>query len=218
MSKPKHLEIAELFYSIQGESTYAGLPCVFIRLAGCNLRCSYCDAKYTYEEPATTSSISEILDFAGAYPDAIVEITGGEPLLQEQVYELMDQLLTQKRTVLLETNGSIGVEKVPQGVIKIIDIKCPDSGMHDKMDLKNLDLLTQQDEIKFVLRSRNDYDWAVDIISRYNLESRCPILFSPVAEKLDAAKLAAWILNKRLQVRLQLQLHKIIWPDKIRGV
>lgn len=218
LSSRQCLNISELFYSIQGESTFAGLPCVFIRLAGCNLRCSYCDAKYTYEEPAIEKTISEVLAFAGSYPAALVEITGGEPLLQDSVYDLMQQLLADKRTVLLETNGSISVEKVPQGVIKIIDIKCPDSNMHDPMHLNNLALLNAQDEIKFVLSSRKDYDWAIDIIKKHPLEKNKAILFSPVNGLLDAAQLAEWILADCLPVRLQLQLHKIIWPDQNRGV
>ena len=218
LSNPQHINIAELFYSIQGESTFAGLPCVFVRLAGCNLRCRYCDAQYTYEEPGTEKTIAELLEFADSYPGALVEITGGEPLLQESVNELMQQLLAKNRTVLLETNGSISVEKVPQGVIKIMDIKCPDSGMHDKMHLENLDLLGPQDEIKFVLSSRNDYDWAIDFIGNNHLGQKGAILFSPVNGLLDAAILAEWILADSLTVRLQLQLHKIIWPDKNRGV
>ena len=218
LSSLQLINISELFYSIQGESIFAGLPCVFVRLAGCNLRCSYCDAKYTYEEPATEKTIAELLDFVDSYPTALVEITGGEPLLQNSVYELMQQLLEKKRTVLLETNGSISVEKVPDGVIKIVDIKCPDSGMHDKIYLKNFELLGPQDEIKFVLSSRNDYDWAVDLISKNKLEKKGSILFSPVNGLLDAAKLAYWILSDHLPVRLQLQLHKILWPDQTRGV
>lgn len=214
----QRINISELFYSIQGESTFAGLPCVFIPLAGCNLRCNYCDAKYTYEEPGTEKTISELLEFADSYPDALVEITGGEPLLQDSVYELMKRLLANDRTILLETNGSISVEKVPDGVIKIIDIKCPDSGMHDKMHLKNLELLNQQDEIKFVLSSRNDYDWAVDLIRKNTLEQKGSILFSPVEGLLDSTELAKWILTDCLPVRLQVQLHKILWPEQNRGV
>lgn len=218
LSNPENINISELFYSIQGESTFAGLPCVFIRLAGCNLRCRYCDAKYTYEEPGAEKTMAELLDFVDSYPPAIVEITGGEPLLQDSVYDLMQQLLAKNRTVLLETNGSINVEKVPQDVIKIMDIKCPDSGMHDKVYLKNLELLGPQDEIKFVLSSRNDYDWAVDFMRKRQLEQKGAILFSPVDGLLDAAKLADWILADSLPVRLQLQLHKILWPDQTRGV
>lgn len=162
--------------------------------------------------------MAELLDFVDSYPPAIVEITGGEPLLQDSVYDLMQQLLAKNRTVLLETNGSINVEKVPQDVIKIMDIKCPDSGMHDKVYLKNLELLGPQDEIKFVLSSRNDYDWAVDFMGKRQLEQKGAILFSPVDGLLDAAKLADWILADHLPVRLQQQLHKIVWPDQTRGV
>lgn len=217
LSNPNSLSVSELFYSIQGESTYAGLPCVFIRLVGCNLRCSYCDARFTYEEENVIKTDGELLEYVDQYPDALVEITGGEPLLQAGVYPLMAGLITKKRTVLLETNGSILLDKVPKEVIKIVDMKCPDSGMHDKMLFENLENLGARDEVKFVLCSRNDYDWAVDLLNRFSLQDRCAVLFSPVTEKLKADHLAAWILEDCLPVRLQLQLHKILWPQKSRG-
>lgn len=213
-----HLEICEIFHSIQGESSYAGYPCIFIRLTGCNLRCSYCDAAYTYEEPGKNISLAQILKKIAQYPKALVEITGGEPLLQEGVYPLMRKLLEVGRTVLLETNGSLSVAAVPQGVIKIVDMKCPDSGMHQKMDFGNLSLLTPDDEVKFVLSSRNDYDWATQIIQEYQLTKRVHVLFSPVANRLSPATLADWLLTDQQQVRLQLQLHTILWPGMSRGV
>ncbi len=213
------LNIAEVFYSIQGESSYAGYPCVFIRTAGCNLRCRYCDAPYTYEEPWRPSKISDLLAKVAEHPNALVEITGGEPLIQKEIYPLMEELRAQGRTVLLETNGSVSLEEVPDGVVIIMDLKCPDSGMHSCMDLANLDLLTPNDEIKFVLCSRKDYDWAVGMINEHRLLERVKnVLFSPVWHLLPPAVLAQWLLDDGLAVRLQLQLHTIIWPDKKRGV
>ena len=193
------------------------MPCVFIRLAGCNLRCSYCDAKYTYEEKGFEQTLEDLLDITRKHSSSLVEITGGEPLLQENVYPLMTMLLQEKRTVLLETNGAISLSRVPSDVIKIMDIKCPGSGMHEKMDTDNLRFLTHRDEVKFVISSRKDYEWAVETIQRYGLEGN-NILFSPVDGRLPAADLAEWILSGNLHVRMQIQLHKILWPDRKRGV
>ena len=221
------LDISEKFFSIQGESTHAGRPCVFIRLTGCNLRCSYCDARYTYEETGNRIAVSRLVDYTSNYPGAIVEITGGEPLLQENVYLLMDRLLAAKRTVLLETNGSMNLERVPQDVIKIVDIKCPDSGMHKKMDPANPERLSGKDEIKFVISSRPDYEWAIDFIKtrlsadpgRYEeWTENGRILLSPATGRLKPNHLAKWILADNLKVRLQIQLHKILWPEEARGV
>ncbi|MDD5760185.1 MAG: radical SAM protein [Desulfobulbaceae bacterium] len=224
MPTEQSLALSELFFSLQGESTYAGLPCVFIRLAGCNLRCRYCDARYTYEEIGGNKSLSEIIAFVDLYPEAIVEITGGEPMLQENVIPLMQRLVDQKRTVLLETNGSIDLSSVPDGVTIIIDVKCPDSGMAHANRLENLTTLNKSAEIKFVLCSRKDYDWAVACAKAHNLidcrngRALRPVLFSPVSGYLPPAELAAWILQDKLAVRLQLQLHKILWPESDRGV
>ncbi|MDT8335180.1 MAG: radical SAM protein [Desulfurivibrionaceae bacterium] len=217
MKTPPRLEVSELFFSIQGESSYAGQPCVFIRLSGCNLRCRYCDAGYTYEEPGTLRDIGEILSFAGQYPGFPVEITGGEPLLQDNVYPLMDELLKAGREVLLETNGSINLARVPAGVVKIMDAKCPGSNMHEHLKKENLGLLGPGDELKFVLCSRADYDWAAALIRKTPLNKSVIIHFSPVPGELDPARLAEWLLEDRLPVRLQLQLHKIIWPGIDRG-
>lgn len=217
MAHDRTLLVSEIFYSIQGESSFAGLPCVFIRLAGCNLRCSYCDARYTYEEDGFEKTLDELIDCTGKRPHALVEITGGEPLLQENVYPLIDLLKEEGRTVLLETNGSIPLNRVPAGVIKIMDIKCPDSGMHEKTDFTNLTYLTKQDEIKFVLSSRDDYDWAIKTIERYGLKEK-NLLFSPVEGRLQADRLAEWVLADTLSVRMQVQLHKVLWPDRKRGV
>lgn len=221
------LDISEKFFSIQGESTYAGRPCVFIRLTGCNLRCSYCDARYTYEETGKKIAVSRLVDYASGYPGAIVEITGGEPLLQENVYLLMDRLLATDRTILLETNGSMNLEKVPGDVIKIVDIKCPDSGMHEKMHPANPDHISEKDEIKFVISSRPDYEWAVTFIKthlsadpgRYEKwTENGRILLSPAAGRLKPDQLAKWILVDNLNARLQIQLHKMLWPEETRGV
>lgn len=209
--------ISETFFSIQGESTYCGLPCFFIRLAGCNLRCSFCDAAYTYDEPGRHIPVAELLEQASGYPEAIVEITGGEPLLQSGVYPLMEGLLAAGRTVLLETNGSISLASVPERVIKIMDLKCPGSGMHDRMDFTNFRYLTEHDEVKFVIGSKTDYDWAVSLLAEQQLPGRPKLLFSPNTATMAAADLAELILADNLPVRLQLQLHKLLWPAAVRG-
>lgn len=213
------LQLAEIFVSIQGESSHAGLACVFIRLAGCNLRCSFCDSRYTYEEPGNPYPLPYLLAFVDSHPHAIVELTGGEPLLQEGVYELMYELLLRDRTVLLETNGSMSLARVPPGIIKIMDLKCPGSGMSDRMDLRNLTLLNAKDEIKFVIADRLDFDWAIQMIKGHGLlNKQGNILFSPVAKTMPSRDLARWILDANLPVRLQIQLHKLLWPEIDRGI
>lgn len=217
------IKTSELFYSIQGESTYAGLPCVFIRLAGCNLRCLYCDARYSYEEAGRDLALSEIIAFADHYPGAMVEITGGEPLLQDNVIPLIKALLAAQRPVLLETNGSRDIAAVPAGTTVIMDVKCPGSGMSNSFKRENLATLRAGDEIKFVLTSRQDYEWALAFINDHGLidgksrQSTHPLLFSPVPGQLSPPELADWILHDQLPVRLQLQLHKILWPGNDRG-
>lgn len=211
------LIISERFFSIQGESAYAGLPCVFLRLAGCNLRCRYCDTQYAWEARGDLFTIPELLAYLSRYPGMLVEITGGEPLLQDNVYTLMNQLLAGGRRVLLETNGSVSLDNVPADVVKIMDLKCPDSGMHEKMVWKNIGLLSSTDEIKFVLSSRRDYDWAVRKINDWSLVGKIPVSFSPVAAILPSQALASWMLADQMPVRLQLQLHKIIWPGAEQG-
>jgi len=212
------LQLSEIFYSIQGESSFAGYPCLFFRFSGCNLRCSYCDAKYTYEEPTNPTTIENLLTEAARHPNVLIEITGGEPLLQDGVYPLMDRLLAAGRTVLLETNGSISIERVPKEVVKIIDLKCPDSGMSEKMNLANLDLLTPHDEIKFVVSSQGDYDWARDMINKHRLVEKAKLILSPVIGRLEPALLAQWLMTDCLPARLQLQLHTLLWPEMKRGV
>jgi len=212
------LQVAETFYSIQGESSHAGYPCFFIRLAGCNLRCAWCDSSYSYEEPATQMTVNRLLDQATAYPNALVEITGGEPLLQDNVYQLIDGLLAAGRKVLLETNGSISLARLDPRVVKIMDVKCPDSTMHDRMHPDNFRYLTPDDEVKFVIGSWTDYVWAKEMLDSLSKFSNAQILFAPVGGRVAGADLAAWILEDQLDVRLQLQLHRQLWPQKTRGV
>ncbi len=213
------LKVNEIFFSIQGESSYAGRPCAFIRLTGCNLRCIYCDTQYAYEE-GTLLEIPEIVRQVSLFNCRLVEITGGEPLLQEQTPELIRMLLDQDFTVLLETNGSQDIGVVDERCIRILDIKCPSSGESEKNRLENLDALTPNDELKFVIGSRQDYDYAKFILSTFLPERSHlkPPLLSPVFGQVDTQALAQWILQDRLDVRLQLQLHKLIWDPERRGV
>ncbi|NOX96540.1 MAG: radical SAM protein [Nitrospirae bacterium] len=211
------MKINEIFKSIQGESTYAGLPCIFVRLTGCNLRCSYCDTTYAYEE-GKDLNLAEVLKRVRAFSCSLVEVTGGEPLLQEEAYSLMEKLLENGYQVLLETNGSQDISRVDPRVIRIIDIKCPDSGMSEKMDWENMKRLKKNDEVKFVLSSRTDYQWAKAIISRYDLGRKVRVLVSPAMGRLQAETLAEWILRDALPVRLQLQMQKYIWPQHLRKV
>lgn len=218
MRDESSLLINEIFYSIQGESSLAGYPCLFFRLSGCNLHCSYCDTRYACEEPGTLFTVADLAARADEKPDALIEITGGEPLLQEAVYPFMSLLLTKKRTVLLETNGSKSIARVPFGVKKIIDLKCPASGMEEKMLWDNLDLLIPGDEIKFVLSTRQDYQWAVAVMNKHALPDKVQVHFSPVRDRLAPAELAGWMLADCVRARLQLQLHRTLWPQTERGV
>ncbi len=214
----KTLLLSEMFYSIQGESSFAGYPCLFFRLAGCNLRCSYCDAAYTYDEPGTKQTIGQLFNKSKQFNPALIEITGGEPLLQENIYPLINLLISSGRTVLLETNGSISLSQVPEQVIKIVDFKCPDSGMHLQMDFNNIKYINPNDEIKFVVSSKSDFNWVIETISQHDLLSKAKILVSPVVNKINPSELASLILKSKLHVRLQVQLHQMLWPDKDRGV
>ena len=212
------LSVNEIFYSIQGESTYAGKPCVFVRLAGCDLRCSWCDTAYAFAE-GRKMSIDDIVNQVGEYGSPLVEVTGGEPLLQEDVYPLMERLLDGGRTVLLETGGQIDVSRVPGAVVKVMDVKCPASGESDKVDWGNIDRLGSRDQVKFVIQDRRDYEFARETVTRHALDRRCAaVLFSPVHGVLDPKALSEWILEDRLPVRLQLQIHKHIWGADVRGV
>ncbi|HKY21015.1 MAG TPA: radical SAM protein [Vicinamibacterales bacterium] len=212
------LSINEIFYSIQGESTYAGRPCVFVRLAGCDLRCSWCDTSYAFAE-GQKMSIDDVIRQVEAFGSPLVEVTGGEPLLQEDVYPLMDRLLDGGRTVLLETGGQIDVSRVPGAVIKVMDVKCPASGESDKVEWGNIDRLGSRDQVKFVIQDRADYEFARATVKRHALDRRCAaVLFSPVHGVLTPQDLSEWILEDRLPVRLQIQLHKHIWGANVRGV
>jgi 7-carboxy-7-deazaguanine synthase len=212
------LTVNEIFHSIQGESSHAGQLCVFVRLTACDLRCSWCDTPYAFHE-GRKMSIDEVVAAVDAHGSPLVEITGGEPLLQEDVYPLMERLLAGGRTVMLETGGHRTIARVPAAVLKIVDIKCPASGEAAKNDWSNLEVLQRHDEVKFVVQDRADYEFARDVIARYDLPSRtAAVLLSPVHLVLDAKTLSEWMLADRLPARLQLQLHKYIWPPTTRGV
>ena len=212
------LTVNEIFHSIQGESTHTGRPCVFVRLTACDLRCSWCDTAYAFHE-GRKMEIGEVLERVRAYGCPTVEITGGEPLLQPDVYPLMQRLLDEGHDVLLETGGHRSIADVPPGVARIVDVKCPASGEAAKNHWPNLDLLTTRDEVKFVIQDRADYEFASDVVRRHSLPERCgAVLFSPVHGVMDPKQLAEWILADRLTVRLQLQTHKYIWSPDTRGV
>jgi len=212
------LTINEIFYSIQGESTYAGAPCVFVRLAACDLRCTWCDTPYAFTEGAKRT-VADVVDTVMTFGCHLVEITGGEPLLQDDVYPLMADLRHRGLTVLLETGGHISVDRVPGGVVKIIDVKCPGSGESARNHWPNLDLLGPADEVKFVIQDRADYEFARGVVERHQLAGRCAaVLFSPVHDVLPPPDLASWILGDGLRVRLQLQVHKYVWGAHARGV
>ena len=212
------LTVNEIFHSIQGESTYVGEPCVFVRLTACDLRCTWCDTPYAFHE-GRKMSVDEVLSEVDRYECGTVEITGGEPLLQREVYPLMERLLASGKRVLIETGGHRSIEHVPSGVIRIMDVKCPGSGEAGKVDWENLQRVTSRDQIKFVIKDRTDYEYARDVVSRERLPGRVDaILFSPVHGVQDARQLAEWILADRLPVRLQLQAHKFIWSPDTRGV
>ena len=212
------LTINEIFHSIQGESTHTGRPCVFVRLTACDLRCSWCDTPYAFHE-GRKISVPDVVEQVGAYGCNLVEITGGEPLLQRDVYPLMQSLLDRGHEVLVETGGHLSVAEVPEAVVRIIDVKCPGSGQSERNHWPNLDVLRPRDEVKFVIRDREDYEYAKDVVARHGLTARvAAVLFSPVHAVLPAADLAAWILADKLPVRLQLQSHKYIWGADVRGV
>jgi len=226
--------ITEIFKSIQGESTYAGLPCIFVRLTGCNLRCTWCDTAYAFYG-GVKMTVDEVFErvrelaiaAAGAKPKIpLVELTGGEPLLQPDVYPLAERLLAAGHTVLIETSGERFAGKLPREVVKIVDVKCPDSGEADTFDMANLDALDRKDEIKFVISSRRDYEFARDFTRQHRLTERVhQVIFSPVMAdpegkwpEMDRRALAEWILEDGLPVRLGLQLHKFVWDPAMRGV
>jgi 7-carboxy-7-deazaguanine synthase len=212
------LTVNEIFYSIQGESTYAGRPCVFVRLTACDLRCTWCDTAYAFHE-GRKRSLDEVLAEVDGYDCPLVEVTGGEPLLQEEVYPLLAGLLERGRTVLIETGGHRSTERVPEPVITILDVKCPGSGEAHRNDWSNLARLRPHDEVKFVITDRADYEYARDVIERHGLQDRAAaLLFSPAHGVLSPRQLSEWVLADRLPVRVQLQVHKYIWDPNTRGV
>ncbi len=211
------LKVNEIFHSIQGESTHAGRPCVFVRLTGCNLRCAWCDTEYAFYD-GENMTIDQVMERVDSFGCGLVEVTGGEPLMQEESVDLMERLLAEGYEVLLETGGSLPIKRVPRPVIKIVDFKAPSSGMAGKNRWSILNDLAPHDEIKFVIGDRADYDWARARIEEHGLVGRFTILFSPVYGKLEPRILAGWLLQDRHQARLQLQLHKTIWGPGKRGV
>ena len=212
------LTINEIFHSIQGESRRAGEPCVFVRLTACDLRCSWCDTAYAFHE-GSKRSIDDVVAEVEKYGCPLVEVTGGEPLLQDDVYPLMERLLASGHTVMIETGGHRSIARVPDAVLKIVDVKCPGSGEAHRNHWENLDLVRSHDEVKFVLKDRTDYDYAKDVIAEHALVGRVgAVHFSPVHGVLDARVLSEWVLADRLAVRVQLQLHKFIWSPETRGV
>jgi 7-carboxy-7-deazaguanine synthase len=211
------LRINEIFHSIQGESTHAGRPCVFVRLTGCNLRCVWCDTAYAFHDGAALS-VDDVVDRAAAYGCDLIEVTGGEPLLQPEAVDLMRALLGRGFEVLLETGGSLPIDDVPIGVKRIIDLKCPGSGEVERNLWRNLDVLRAGDEIKFVIADRADYEWAADTVRSRELSDKAIVLFSPVHGALPGGELARWVLSDSLPVRVQIQMHKQLWPGVVRGV
>jgi len=211
------LVINEIFHSIQGESSHAGRACVFVRLTYCNLRCSYCDTEYAFYD-GEPMEVDEILKKVKAYGCKLVEITGGEPLLQDGVHDLMALLCTENFEVLLETGGSLDISRVDPRVKRIVDFKCPSSGMQKKNLWSIIEHLRLADEVKFVIGNREDFDWSVSKINQYDLLDRCPVLMSNVFEVLEPVILAEWILDSKLNIRFQLQAHKYIWEPETRGV
>jgi 7-carboxy-7-deazaguanine synthase len=209
--------VNEIFYSVQGESTYAGRPCVFVRLTACDLRCSWCDTPYAFHE-GRKRALDDVLADVDRFDCPLVEVTGGEPLLQPAVHPLMARLCDDGLEVLLETGGGLDIGGVDPRVRRIVDVKCPGSGEAAHNRWQNLALLRPTDELKFVLAGRADYEWAKAVVAEHRLAGRCPLHFAPVWGALEPAELAAWILADRLPVRLALQLHKLIWGPEARGV
>jgi 7-carboxy-7-deazaguanine synthase len=211
------LVVCETFASLMGESTRAGVPAYFIRLTGCNLRCRYCDTAYAYEG-GRAMTVAALVEMARAQPYRLVLVTGGEPLLQAETPVLLTDLLDAGFTVCLETNGSLPIDAVDARVHRILDVKCPGSGMTEHNYWGNLDLLTPRDEVKFVVADQLDFTWALKVIDRHGLAERLPVLISPVFGQISLQEAAAWILASGLPVRLNLQLHKYIWGTEVRGV
>lgn len=211
------LKVNEIYYSVQGESSKAGLPCVFIRLTYCNLRCTYCDTEYAFYD-GKDMTVNEIISEVKEFGCGLVEVTGGEPLVQKESLTLMEELCNQGFGVLLETGGSLSIKDIDRRVKIIMDLKCPSSGMTKKNYFDNINYIKPSDEIKFVIGSREDYEWTKNILERYGLTSKCEILFSVVFGRLEPVELVRWILKDKLKVRFQLQMHKFIWNPDAKGV
>jgi 7-carboxy-7-deazaguanine synthase len=211
------LTVNVIFFSIQGEGTRAGRPCVFVRLTGCPLRCTWCDTAYAFHEGLKRTE-DEVLDEVESFPCTLVELTGGEPLSQPAAFPFVTRLLDTGREVQIETSGHVILEGLDPRAVAIMDIKAPGSGETHRMEWRNLDLLKPTDEVKLVIADRKDYEWSRDLVREKRLLDRCPVLFSPVHGVLDPGALAGWILEDGLPVRLQVQLHKYLWPGTERGV
>ena len=211
------LKVNEIYYSIQGESTHVGRPCIFIRLTYCNLRCTYCDTEYAFYE-GKDIEIPEIMAEIKQWNCNLVEVTGGEPLFQDECIDLLNELTNQNYEVLLETGGSLSISDVPKEIIRIVDFKCPSSGMAKKNLWSIVNDLQPHDEVKFVIGDREDFDWAIDMLNKYSLNRKCSILFSPTFGKIDPSLIVEWILEGDIPVRMQLQMHKHIWESDRKGV
>jgi len=211
------LKINEIYYSVQGESTHTGRPCIFIRLTYCNLRCSYCDTEYAFYE-GKDMKIAQIISEIQQWDCNLVEVTGGEPLFQEECIDLLHELINSNYEVMLETGGSLSISDVPKKVIKIVDFKCPSSKMEKKNLWSIVDDLQGHDEVKFVIGNREDFDWAKDKITEYSLDKICTLLFSPTFGEIAPQLIVEWILADNLPVRMQMQMHKMIWSPEEKGV
>lgn len=211
------LKINEIYYSVQGESTHSGCPCIFIRLTYCNLRCSYCDTEYAFYD-GKDMEITDIMIEIKRWDCNLVEVTGGEPLFQDECIDLLNELVNSNYEVMLETGGSLSISDVPKKVVKIVDFKCPSSGMVKKNLWSIVDDLQAHDEVKFVIGNREDFDWAKDRITEYSLDKICTLLFSPTFGEIDPQQIVEWILAENLPVRMQLQMHKMIWSPEEKGV
>lgn len=212
-SESTRLRVTEIFYSLQGEARTVGIPTVFVRLTGCPLRCGYCDTTYAFQG-GEWKSLDSILEEIKSYNTKFITVTGGEPLAQKQCISLLGQLCDAGYEVSLETSGAMDVSKVDKRVSKVMDLKTPASGEEAKNRYENIKYLTRNDQVKFVICSRNDYDWAVDKFKEYKLDNKCEVLFSPVHGELEPSQLAGWILHDKLPVRFQLQMHKYLWGDE----
>ena len=211
------VRLSEVYASVQGESTHVGKPCVFVRLTGCNLRCSWCDSEFTFTG-GEHFDVEEVAQRAHAFGIPMVEVTGGEPLVQKSAIPLMERLIELGHTVLIETSGSRSIADVPEQVHIIMDLKCPDSGEDAANLWSNLALLKPKDEVKFVIASRRDYEWARDVVRTHKLNETCECLFSPAWGLVDMQELVGWIMEDRLDVRFQLQIHKVVWSADTQGV